>query len=129
MLKFLKNISNNFEEIPTLNWNDNFITSCDYIDGINIYNMSHPIMKGYDNNNRFFISFKLHVYEKRNHFQIVNTIFQRYSDCDKTWVLGSPYHFSFHNSLINSDILNQYSKIISEGEIIYRGDTRICLSK
>ena len=68
--------------LPILIYKDRY-SSGDYIDCIKNKDLNYPIMLGVDDWNRPFITFKV-----KNQKIYAITIFQRFSDCKKTWAVG-----------------------------------------
>jgi hypothetical protein len=70
---------------PELEFKDKFI-GVDYIDGIEIKDVTAPIMIGIDKYKRPFITIR--TIEKKNNYSNVITIFQRYTNDKGTWTHG-----------------------------------------
>ena len=85
--------------LPILTYRENY-SSGDYIDCIKNKNLNYPIMIGVDDWNRPFITFKV---KNQKHFAI--TIFQRFSDCKRTWAVGGlvkkPPEFMYDEGHVN----------------------------
>ena len=123
--KIFDNTNYDYYKLPILDWNNKYMNSVDYIDNIKVEDMMYSVMKGEDENGRIFISFKLTVENENKKEKKVITLFQRYQDCNNTWVFGSPYRFYFHNSLLDYNIIKIYNIILKNNKYKYKSDTNI----
>jgi hypothetical protein len=84
--------SMNIKNIPILDIGDRIGTT-DYIDMIEVSEMSHPIMRGCDKFKRPFMAFKLTIQSSApdddKSREIVHTLFQRRADNTDAWAWGS----------------------------------------
>jgi hypothetical protein len=78
-----------FLRYPVLHWQPSFQGSTDYIDNINPEDVSHPIMIGIDSYQRPFITLRTKITNLDDTvYQVVDILFQRFTDCPDTWVNG-----------------------------------------
>ena len=106
----------NFGKIKFLNFKENFI-NIDYIDSVSIDDVDSSIMYSKDNFERPFLTFLLDVKDEfNNQFNVVHTLFQRYSDNKNLWVFGTMYpNCNMHIQAIpENNILENYKKVISK---------------
>ena len=82
----------NLLDVPFLTYKDSFMGGTDYLDRIRPYDMTERMMMGKDPWNRPFLCIKrttVSCYEEGDEdMEIVETIFQRYSDDPLTWTHG-----------------------------------------
>jgi hypothetical protein len=150
--------SYNLKNIPELDIG-NRVGYTDYIDFIKAEDMKFPIMKGVDCFRRPFLAIKVNVKYvgsdeelKKERYDLVGTIFQRYTDDKYSWAFGTCYHlnmlfwdsrirdYDYKNietrlqKLFNGEILrniNFYglnSQMTSEDYIVGNGDWEIALA-
>lgn len=125
--------------IPYLEYHDRFRGDTDYIDRITIKDVNQPIMFSVDCFRRPLITFRLNFkankdkawYEpikKDEEVKIVNTYFQRYTDCDTPWCIGIAYGqcFMIGNVVPNKDDIDGMKKLLS-GESIIINDFTVTL--
>lgn len=106
----------NFGKIKFLNFKENFI-NIDYIDSVSIDDVDSSIMYSKDNFERPFLTFLLDVKDEfNNQFNVVHTLFQRYSDNKNLWVFGTMYpNCNMHIQAIPEiEALENYKKVISK---------------
>lgn len=74
-----------FLSFPILEWKNDFMGFTDYIDRIQLSDVSDPVMIGTDCYNRSFITLKL---KKNLEKEFVIIMFQRYTNHLETWTHG-----------------------------------------
>lgn len=120
-----------------------------YIDFIQVQDMTHSCMKGYDYHDRLFIAFKINITNKNDSSDqttVVGTFFQRYTNDYDTLCYGTCYrsgllYYNSHvckndynelearlNKLLNNEIIYSYNSINENDYINGTGDYEITLS-
>ena len=74
-------------DYPIINYKSKFCT-IDYIDRIFIDDVSSNVSFGIDNSNRVFVVIKYNI----NGLNVIETLFQRFSNDFTTWAVGSSYY-------------------------------------
>jgi len=103
----------NFSKIKYLDFDPEFI-SLDYVDRISIDDVDNPIMFSIDQYQRPCLTFLLNLKNEKNNFNIVHTLFQRYTDCIDNWVFGSYYsNFKIHDQVSpTKNDLDKYKRLV-----------------
>ena len=99
--------------MPILEFQDNFLGQTDYLDSIQIEDLTDPIMIGKDCFHRPFIVIK-YYFEDQTHLL---TVFQRYTDDKNTWVKSSHLYgpiLKMSNTYLNIFYKNQLIKNICQ---------------
>ena len=111
-----------FVEYPILKWEDRFMGGTDYIDRILIEDLKHPIMFGFDNYNRPFITIK--YFDKVPKCVV---LFQRFSDTTKIWTHGTCYYDTlikmprfYHEYFIDKNIQRNIFNLINNKNFIIK---------
>jgi len=76
-------------DVPVLPWRNTFLGNTGYIDRIKVEDVYDTIMIGIDCFCRPFITIRSYCHSKKTYGII--TLFQRYSDQEGTWTLGTRY--------------------------------------
>jgi hypothetical protein len=97
----------------------------DYIDFVKVSDMSDRLMWGYDIHKRFFLSVR---YRVNDGDMKVTTVFQRYSDDDRTFVNGTAYlgRELFPSALMTDTYWSLLRDIIVTGSCTRDGNTFKC---
>lgn len=95
----LFNDEKTFKTLPVLEFKREFVGPTDYIDRIRVQDVSDPLMTGVDCYKRSLITLRMKFTAKEDLYRIkkdedktvVNTYFQRYTDSDGPYVIGTCY--------------------------------------
>ena len=117
-----------YDNLPILEWDSNWIGPTEYIDNIQVDDISYPIMKGFDKYNRSYITFLLNIKKNNINNKIVFTLFQRYSDRPYPIVFGTCYYYNIHKTLLKEEEIEIYNKLI-KGSIINSNNYTLSLVK
>lgn len=102
-----------FNRIKYLDFREEFI-GLDYIDRIKIDDVDSPIMFSIDCFNRPMLSFMINLKSNNSNFDIIHTMFQRYTGYKNSWVFGTCYGtFKIHNQAVPSaEVLLNYKNLV-----------------
>ena len=92
------------KEVQSIDFKETFIEEDgDYVDGVTVSDVTHPLSFGIDNSNRAFLCIKY----KCNGKEIVETLFQRYTGDNRNWTVGS--YGDYRGALKKTGYLLNYS--------------------
>lgn len=102
--KIYKLIENyDFQKIRYLNFKEEFI-GMDYVDRIRVNDMNSSIMYTIDHFDRHCLVFLINIKNNKENFDVVHTLFQRYSDYKNKWVFGTCYPaYNIYNQALPSE--------------------------
>ena len=91
----LNEIIDNWSDLPTIDIGSR-TGSTDYIDFIKPEEVSHSLMRGVDVYGRNFLTIKAEIHDSKGTiWQVFETFFQRYNDCNNIWVGCGHYGVNF----------------------------------
>ena len=106
-------------EYPIIDYKSKFCT-LDYIDRIFIDDVSSNVSFGIDNSNRVFVVIKYNI----NGLNVIETLFQRFSNDYTTWAVGSCYYgvlkssgYFINRGIEDSRIIDNLKTIVSNNFI------------